>query len=59
MARRLGIIFWWLGALMLGVGVLGALEGMNLGGWIFLGLITALCWGLSFLLSGSFWKPAK
>ena len=69
MKTRLGIVFWWLGALWLaGWGIGGAIGGAldDHGGFVtfLMALIVgafgaALAWALCFIVAGSFWRAPK
>lgn len=63
--RRVAIAAWWIGALTLGLGVLGMIVAKANGGAdaeaipMFALPITLPCWVISYVLGGSFWKPPK
>jgi drug/metabolite transporter (DMT)-like permease len=62
MARRLGIVFWWAGAILIALGILILFNGSSIDKWItaeVFGLPAIVCWTISYLLAGSFWRPVS
>ena len=63
MLKRIGIIAWWLGLGCLGSGVAKFLAGGPLVKAVAFGSLWGsawlLCWGIAFIVGGSFWKPPK
>lgn len=69
MVKRLGLVAWWIGALLVGVAalcVVGGIIGAFISGrdslmalWVAFLLLFPIagCWAVSFILGGSFWRP--
>ena len=62
MLLRFSQVVWWIGAMFLGAAIATCFLPAPPWGWAVLGFgaaVTAACWAVSFILAGSFWKPAK
>jgi hypothetical protein len=69
MKTRLGIVFWWIGALWLGAWAVGGLAGaiyaernalVAFASCLAAGVFgAALAWSLCFIVAGSFWRAPR
>lgn len=61
---RLGMVAWWLGALVVGMGLIAFVSAIASGGrdaGAVFGLVPLwlVLWAISFVLGGSFWRPPR
>jgi hypothetical protein len=66
MLKRLGLVAWWLGAIVLALtGAIAVYASISTGDSAYLAIfvyaviIALALWSLAFILGGSFWRPPK
>lgn len=64
MLERIGVVAWWLGAIVLSIGFVVVVAQSETSGAFYAGILVLLVlwlplWALAFILGGSFWRPPK